>query len=350
MMQTPIYFKEIYLKLNEIIEENECQFVFVLTDSHTQQFCLPILLDELKGDFEVFSFSIPAGEENKNLSSAASIWSKLAETRQSRKMLLLNLGGGMVTDLGGFVGASFMRGIDFINIPTSLLAMVDASVGGKTGVNLEQTKNLVGAFSWPKATLIDSQFLETLPKREFKSGLAEMFKHGLIQDKTHWKHLIAEKELSSKNIQPLIQASVQIKLNITEADPKEMGLRKILNFGHTMGHAIESECLSHEKQLLHGEAIAMGMLIEGILSHQKNDLSQEDLEEIYSNLLRYFEPMQFDENEVKALVHRMRFDKKNKFNQINFSLLNSIGQCDFDVFVAEKDILKAIDTYHQKLF
>lgn len=348
-MQTPIYFHDISKKLNEIIAKNEYGLVFILTDCHTESYCLPKLTEVLKGNFETVISVIEAGEANKNLSSATDVWKQLAENRQSRKILMLNLGGGMVTDLGGFVAATFMRGIDFINLPTSLLAMVDASVGGKTAVNLGLTKNLVGAFSWPLMTLIDVNYLETLPKREFTAGLAEMLKHGLIQDRNHWNQLKEKENLSVENIGELIQQSIQIKLAVTAADPKEKGWRKILNFGHTVGHAIESVFMNEEQSLLHGEAIAAGMLVETILSQMKNGLKMQEVDEVFKVILQYFEPIVFEETTVLSLIDQMKFDKKNHLSQINFSLLKEIGQCEHDIFVDETDLLQSFQTYHQRL-
>ena len=245
-----------YIILNEFLNSRQYSSVFVLADSNTEEHCLPLFLSNLSTESSIEIISIDAGEENKHIETCSGVWSALSELGADRKSILINLGGGVVTDLGGFVASTFKRGIDFINIPTTLLSMVDASVGGKTGVDLGALKNQVGVIVNPKMVLVDPQYIDTLPSEEYRSGYAEMLKHGLIQDNAYWNHLKDFKKISSEDIKELIHHSVGIKNKVVLEDPYEHGLRKILNFGHTLGHAIESYCLTQEDKttLLHGEA------------------------------------------------------------------------------------------------
>lgn len=349
MKQTPIYFQEIFTTLNDVLNQKGYQSVFVLVDENTHEHCLPLLLSEIHENLLIEIIEIPAGEENKAIEIAVQVWETLAETRTSRKSVMINLGGGMVTDMGGFIASTFKRGIDFINIPTSLLAMVDASVGGKTGIDLNGIKNIIGTFSMPELTLIHPEFLQTLPEREFRSGLAEMLKHGLIQDRNHWLKLIEIENYNLETVRYLIEESVRIKQEIVENDPFENGLRKVLNFGHTIGHAIESQLLQTENPLLHGEAIAVGMMIESILSYENELISKDELDEIFTNLIRIFGEVPVEEETIPDLLLWMKNDKKNQNDQINFSLLDGIGKCKFDVFLSENQIVEGILRYNNKL-
>ena len=233
---------------------------------------------------------IPEGEEHNTIDICTGVWEALSEYNAVRKSLMIILGGGVVTDLGGFVASTYMRGIDYINVPTSLLAMVDASVGGKTGVDLGSLKNQIGVISEGSMVLIDTSFLDTLPQNHMISGYAEMIKHGLITDKNYWDTLTQLEKLDISDLDQLIYDSVVIKNNIVSEDPTEKGLRKILNFGHTLGHAIESYFLQNadKSPLLHGEAIAIGMILESYISHKQLGLSNEDLTEISSGILKTF--------------------------------------------------------------
>ncbi len=303
MKQTPVYFLFFFEELNKTIEQINPGLVIILSDETTHDFCSPLLLTELETKAQIEMITIPDGEENKNIATAVEVWDILTEFKADRNSLLINLGGGMVTDFGGFVASVYKRGIRFINMPTSLLGMVDAAIGGKNGVDLNEIKNIIGSFSFPVATFIEPQFLNTLPEREFKSGLAEMLKHGLIYNRNHWREIIDSNELNSENIKDLIKESVQIKLEITEKDPFEKGLRKILNFGHTIGHAIESEFLLTEDPLLHGEAIAIGMLVETILSAENELITNDELNEIFSNLTAIFGKTKIEENKINNLLN-----------------------------------------------
>lgn len=349
MKQTPIYFDSVFEKLNQIIAQKKYEPIFILVDENVHRDCLPYFISELATESAIEIIEIPAGEENKSLEIAYQVWESMVELNGSRNSLMINLGGGMVTDLGGFIASTFKRGIDFINVPTSLLAMVDASVGGKTGLDLAGIKNLIGNFAFPIATFIHPDFLETLPEREFRAGLAEMLKHGLIYKKEHWQELCTIDQVESISIDELIYTSVQIKKEIVEQDPTEKGLRKILNFGHTVGHAIESKYLETEQQLLHGEAVAIGMLIEAMMSFENELLNKEELDEIFYYITHYFGKLPIQEQDIPNLIDWMKHDKKNQNNQIGFSLLDGIGRCKYGIYLNENQIREAILKYNAKL-
>lgn len=346
MKQSPIIFGNIYQELNKFLSEKSYDIIFLFVDSNTHEHCLPTLLGEMETQSAMEIIEIPPGEENKDLEIVAQIWQSLAELGASRKSLFINLGGGVITDMGGFIASTFKRGIDFINIPTTLLSMVDASVGGKTGIDFGGLKNQIGTFSMPQLTLIDASFLETLEEREFRSGIAEMLKHGLIYQPEHWNSL---QNMTGETIQNLIEDSVTIKSEIVAQDPKESGLRKILNFGHTIGHALESFYLETENPLLHGEAIAIGMLVESILTFENELISQTELDEIFDSILKIFPAQSIEENIIPSLLELMKHDKKNQDGKISFSLLNGIGSAKYDVLLNENQISEGILIYNKKL-
>ena len=260
---------------------------------------------------------------------------------------MLNLGGGVVTDLGGFVASTFKRGISYINIPTTLLAMVDASVGGKTGVDLGNLKNQIGVISNAEMVLIDVGYLATLPQNQMKSGLAEMLKHGLIQDQAYWEKMSDLSQLSLTDLEQLIYESVIIKNNVVTEDLNEDGIRKTLNFGHTLGHAIESYFLTNteKKTLLHGEAIAIGMILAAYISNRITNLSHEEVTEIKTVLLQTFEKISFTEKDIEQIIELLKYDKKNSHGNINFVLLEKIGQCKLDCIVPNDLIYQAFAFY-----
>lgn len=349
MKSAPVYFTEDFKELENQLKKASYDQVFVLTDSNTRSFCLPEFLRKLKIGIQPQLISTPAGEAQKSLESAGIIWEKLTQFGATRRSLLICLGGGMITDLGGFAASLYKRGIDFIHVPTSLLAMVDASIGGKTGVDFKGVKNLIGTFEMPKAIYIYTPFLNTLPQREFKSGLAEMLKHGLIYDKSHWEKLSKLDPLTPETLSELIVDSGKIKIEITEKDPKEKGLRKILNFGHTAGHAIESQSLSNETPMLHGEAVAAGMLVETVIALEKDLISGEEMSEIFDVITKIFDCPPIVEKEIPELIQWMKHDKKNAEGNINFSLPHSIGKSKFNVTADEDCIASAIRFYNRKL-
>jgi 3-dehydroquinate synthase len=256
-----------------------------------------------------------------------------------------NLGGGVVTDMGGFVASTYKRGIDFINIPTTLLSQVDASVGGKTGIDIDNVKNMVGTFTLPQAVFIETMFLKTLPERELLSGFAEIIKHGLIADSAYYEQL-----KGSNYKQPdagIIHRSVKIKNDVVTADPLEKGLRKILNFGHTIGHAVESYSLTKDKKpLTHGEAIAIGMICEAYLSVKNNTLKEEELSDICIYITSIYPQYTIQSKSFEQLRALMESDKKNEHGMIMFSLLSAIGTCEYNCRVSETDIIESLNYYN----
>ncbi len=321
-----IYFNEQgYESLNSILKKEKYSSIFILVDEHTNEYCLPNFLPNIATDISIEIIEIEAGEELKNITTCVEIWSILSELGADRKSLILNLGGGVITDIGGFVASTFKRGIDFINVPTTLLGMVDASIGGKNGVDLGTLKNQIGVINVPKMLLIDTTFLETLSQREMRSGLAEMLKHGLIYDKNYWEQFLNLSDIDFADFDALIYRSIEIKNEIVKQDPTENGIRKALNFGHTLGHAIESHFLNSENPLLHGEAIAIGMILESYISMKKGLLSNEEFHQIKYTLTDIYEPYNFDENDLESIQKLLIHDKKNEYGKVQFALLNSIG-------------------------
>ena len=345
-----IYFGEdSYQALNDYLEKNEKNLskIFILTDENTNEHCLPILLaNSALGEVEIIE--IESGEQNKNIETCVQLWETLAELGADRNSLLINLGGGVITDMGGFVATTFKRGIRYINVPTTLLSQVDASVGGKTGVDLGNLKNEVGVFSYPELILIDTQYLNSLDNRQLKSGFAEMLKHGLIMDKLHWETLLYSFEtLDFDQLGNLIYDSVSIKKKVVEADPKEMGLRKILNFGHTIGHAVESTLLGTENEILHGEAIVLGMITEAYLSHKVSGLSEDEMNTIKQELNRIYPKIDTSVLNFDTVMKYMEHDKKNVKGEVKFSLLSSIGKCQFNCVCTLQMIQESFDFYNQ---
>ena len=340
---------DVYSELNTHINSTKPSKIFVLVDTNTHDLCLPQFLAQLEsGDIEVEVMEMPEGEDHKTIDICMGVWEALSEYNADRKSLLINLGGGVVTDLGGFVASTYMRGIEYINVPTSLLAMVDASVGGKTGVDLGHLKNQVGVISEGSMVLVDVSFLGTLPKNQMVSGFAEMLKHGLINDRKYWNTLTDLKKLDLTDLDKLIYDSIIIKNNIVSEDPTEKGLRKILNFGHTLGHAIESFYLENDNKttLLHGEAIAIGMILEAYISSKTNSLSLKDLNEISEGILKTFSKITFEKEDLKAIIELLKHDKKNSHGVIKFVLLESIGKAKIDCEVDNAIILEAFEYYN----
>ena len=299
--------------------------VAILVDENTERYCLDIFLKKTNISYHVL-IRIPSGEKNKNISTCQHIWEELTKHTFDRKSLFINLGGGVIGDMGGFAASCYKRGIDFIQVPTTLLAMVDASIGGKLGIDFSNLKNQIGLFKNPKGVYIFPSFLNTLDKTQLYSGYAEVVKHSLIYDAEMWGNLIST-TVEELNWEEIIERSIGIKNEIVSADPKENDLRKILNFGHNIGHAIEGYCLSIGKEVLHGQAIATGMLLESKLSN----LSDEEKDEINSFLQSTFEIINLPHFE--KLLPFLENDKKNENNVFKFSLLSKIGKCNFDCTV-----------------
>jgi 3-dehydroquinate synthase len=344
-----LFFNENGLNyLNEILIPSNYSKIIVLVDENTNNYCLPNFLPRLPTEVEIEIIEIEAGEEMKNVATCLELWQTLMDLGADRRSIILNLGGGVITDLGGFVACTFKRGIDFIHIPTTLLAMVDAAIGGKNGVDLGQLKNQIGVIKEPKAVVIDTIFLTTLPPREMRSGLAEMLKHGLIYDKNYWDEIKNVSNLNTDDLDRLIYQSVQIKNKIVSQDLTEKGIRKSLNFGHTLGHAIESYFLENENKptLLHGEAIAIGLILESYLSLELNLITKEEYAEIKYYISDIFEPVAFTSEDVEKIISLLIFDKKNEFGKIQFALLNGIGGISLNQNVSNSLIYKAFEDYN----
>ena len=317
-----------YETLAEMLKPSHYSKIFILVDENTSQYCLPHLLNNLATEIEIEIIELEVGEIHKNISTCTEVWGALSELGGDRKSILINLGGGVISDLGGFVACTFKRGIDFINIPTTLLSMVDASIGGKNGVDLGNLKNQIGIIREPKAVIVDTQFLSTLPQKEMRSGLAEMLKHGLIFDKKYWDKFKNLKDLHTEDLNQLIHQSIQIKNTIVCEDLTENGIRKSLNFGHTLGHAIESYFLENDNKtsLLHGEAIAVGMILESYISREKGLLKNEEYQEIKYIINDIFERIEFSQVDIEKIIELLIFDKKNEFGKVQFALLDGIGK------------------------
>jgi 3-dehydroquinate synthase len=346
--QYSVYFDlEGYETLAELLIPSRYSKIFILVDENTSQYCLPHLLNNLVTEIEIEIIELEVGEIHKNIETCTEVWGALSELGGDRKSVLINLGGGVISDLGGFVACTFKRGIDFINIPTTLLSMVDASIGGKNGVDLGNLKNQIGIIREPKAVIVDTQFLNTLPQNEMRSGLAEMLKHGLIFDKKYWDKFKDLKDLHTEDLNQLIHQSIQIKNTIVCEDLTENGIRKSLNFGHTLGHAIESYFLENDdkKTILHGEAIAVGMILESYISREKNLLTNEEYQEIKYIINDVFEKIEFTPFDIEKIIELLIFDKKNEFGKVQFALLDGIGKIKINQESDNTLIYKAFEDY-----
>ncbi len=339
--------KTCYTALNAYLKAHRFSMIFIIVDSHTHDACFSKFLSHLETEVGIEIIEIEAGEQHKTIDTCVGVWNALSDLGADRKSLVINLGGGVVTDLGGFVACTFKRGLKYINVPTSLLAMVDASVGGKTGVDLGSLKNQIGVINSGEMVLVDTSFLETLPQDHLKSGLAEMLKHGLIYDRSYWNKVSKLSGQHLEDLDQLIYESVQIKHDIVEHDPFEDGMRKHLNFGHTLGHAIESYFLSHpdKEDLLHGEAIAIGMIMEAYLSTQLLGFPKDDLQQIVNVINKIYKHVAIEPSDHDSIIELLKYDKKNEHGNINFVLLESIGKPKRDCLVDNELIVKAFGFY-----
>jgi len=320
--------------LKEFITRQQADAVFVLVDENTKKHCYPLVKEVLPTHQLI---EIASGENNKNLDSCQQIWAKLTEANASRHALLINIGGGVIGDMGGFCAATYKRGIRFINVPTTLLAQVDASVGGKLGIDFMGFKNHIGVFKIPDLVYINPNFLKTLPERELRSGYAEVIKHTLISDKTYWKK-ISQQSWKVQDWPAHIAHSVAFKKRITTEDPTEQGIRKILNFGHTVGHAIESYFLETDTPLLHGEAIALGMICEAQLSIKHCGLAINEAAEIEKYLLQNYSNITLNENAIESITQWCLQDKKNQNGDVKMALISSLGNAEWDKKVGLDEI------------
>jgi len=347
--QYSIHFNSMcYTELNAYLKHSNFSKIFIILDGNTHDFCYPHFIANLETNLVIEVIEIEAGEIHKTIDTCVGVWNALSELNADRKSLIINLGGGVVTDLGGFVASTYKRGLKYINAPTSLLAMVDASVGGKTGVDLNALKNQIGVINTAEIILVDTHFLSTLPQNELRSGFAEMLKHGLIQSETYWDKLKDYSLESFKGINELIYESILIKQNVVDQDPFENGLRKTLNFGHTLGHAIESYYLSNPNKpnLLHGEAVAIGMVLAAHISKELLDFSEVDCQEIKTTLIKIFAKVEIDKIDFMPIIDLLKQDKKNEHGNINFVLLNSIGKPQINCLVDNDIIINSLKYYN----
>ena len=351
--QKVIISRKLEEELSTAMAECERDSLFVLVDENTQRLCLPLLsdMDCMRGAQVI---TIGATDANKTVDTLQQVWTALQQGGATRHSLLVNLGGGMVTDLGGFAAATFKRGLNYINIPTTLLAMVDASVGGKTGVNFGGLKNEVGVFSNASAVILDTTFLKTMDHENLLSGYAEMLKHGLISDDRHWAEILKHQETLENlerqgnldKLSALLADSVAVKQRIVTEDPTEQGLRKALNLGHTVGHAFESLALQR-KPILHGYAVAYGLVCELYLSCVKTGFPTDKMRQTVSFIREHYGQMSITCDDYPTLLQLMTHDKKNVAGKINFTLLGGVGDIRINQTATEEDIKEALDFYRE---
>ncbi|MFT3737700.1 MAG: 3-dehydroquinate synthase [Breznakibacter sp.] len=332
--------------LSELLKGYHKEKIFVLTDKNAYKNCFP-KINQVDGISEDRTIVIEPGDDHKHIFTTVEIWKKLSHMGADRKSLLINLGGGMPTDMGGFAASTFKRGMRFINIPTTLLSQVDASVGGKTGINFEGFKNEIGVFNQAHAVLVDTSFLDTLDKPNILSGFAEMIKHTLIYSAEAWTELkqFNLKQINLHDLKPLVADSIRIKEYFVDADPTEKGIRKALNFGHTLGHAIESFALKSGKPLLHGYAVAYGMVAELYLSHVKLGFPLEEAQRIGKTIMGIYGSYPIDAVHNRTLYQLTQHDKKNDGDRINFTLLEAPGKVKIDINCSQSEIESALNFY-----
>lgn len=326
--------------LENLVNKKSYSKLFVIVDENSKKYCLSKLNDKVSLKLSIVETR--SGETNKNIDTCLEVWNSLTKLKADRRSLIINLGGGVITDMGGFIASTFKRGIDFINIPTTLLSMVDASIGSKTGVNFNLIKNQIGLFSDPELVIIDTDFLVTLPLREIASGYAEIYKHSILSNE-NFEELTKNENLIYSD--DLIRNSIRLKNEIVKKDKLENNIRKSLNFGHTIGHAIESVFLEKKNKLLHGEAIAIGMICESFISVKKSNFEIQKSENIKKHLKKIFQEINFSEDDIKNIINLIRFDKKNELNKPKFALISQIGKADLDVEVDDSLIIESIKYY-----
>ena len=328
--------------LPAFLDSHDFSDLAVIADNHTFRFCYPDLKPLLPKHTLI---RIKSGEEQKHIATCELIWDALTRSNFDRHALVVNLGGGVIGDMGGFCAATYKRGIAFVQVPTTLLSQVDASVGGKLGIDFRGFKNHIGVFQQPNAVLIDPVFLATLPERELRSGFAEVIKHCLIADATMWNE-IRRRDLDEQDWNTLVAHSVAVKQRIVVQDPTEKGIRKILNFGHTLGHAIETYFLKQpRKRLLHGEAIAVGMVAEAFMAFQKKMIDQTLLTEIEEYIFAVYGNVRLPDEDIEPILVLTGQDKKNRGHQVRMSLLDGPGNCAFDIAVTTAEMRRGLEFY-----
>ena len=333
-------------EINDILKSEylDCKKI-IITDETVFEFWVEDFISSIEELHRAEIIQLPPGEENKTIETCFQVWEALSDYKIGRNDLIINLGGGVITDMGGFIASTFKRGLRFINIPTTLLSQVDASVGGKTGVDLGPFKNQIGVFSNPDHVFIDYKYLSTLEHIQVISGFAEMIKHGLIYSSSHWNNLKSINELSIDSITKYIYDSVSIKHEIVSSDPKEKGARKSLNFGHTIGHAFEGYLLERRETVPHGFAVAWGMLVEAKLSYKKDLISKQDVNLIEECIISNYPQCTISKSSINDLLELMRNDKKNDSDIINFSLINGLGSCKINESIEESVIIETLKDF-----
>ncbi len=348
--QKIVISKELRHTVEEAVKECPHDKLFLLTDTVTREKCLPII-QQLPCLKDAQYICIGATDTHKTLETLASVWRALSDGKGSRHSLMINLGGGMVTDLGGFAASTFKRGIQYINIPTTLLSMVDASVGGKTGINFNGFKNEIGVFNNAASVLIDTEFLKTLDYQNICSGYGEMLKHGLISDEKHWAELsrFDLNNVDFKHLQAMVADSIKVKERIVAEDPFEQGIRKALNFGHTAGHALESLSLRQQRPILHGYAVAYGLVCELYLSKVRLGFPSDKLQQTIQYIKEYFGVFTFDCKDYDLLYEIMTHDKKNTNGIVNFTLLGNIGDIHINQEATKEEVFAMLDFYREAM-
>ena len=348
-----VFNQDGYLELVDFIKNNDFNKILILTDDNTKENCLDIFLSSITAAnpevsnliiSKLFYYSVKPGENSKNIDTSIEVWEFLIEKGFKRVDLIINLGGGIITDLGGFVASTFMRGIKFVNVPTTLLGMVDASIGGKTGIDFREIKNIIGVFGFAKIVLIDYRFLATLNKRQKTAGYAEIIKHILISKTSELNKI---KKLDSKEDIPhkMIHQSIITKVNIIDVDPLESDIRKFLNYGHTLGHAIESYLLGTDRELLHGEAIAIGIILETYLSFLKTGFDYKVANDIKMHIHKHFGLIKFSDSDISEIINLLKHDKKNSDDKPMFVLLENLGKPLINQAVIDREIMEAFKFY-----
>ena len=346
--QLVVICKDFKAELEAFLSSLKYDKAFILTDVNTKEKCYPLVKD-ITGLVEVPVFTVEAGDTNKNIDEVAKLWKCLCDNGASRNSILINLGGGMITDMGGFVGATFKRGIRNINIPTTLMASVDAAVGGKTGINFNGLKNEIGSFYPPECVFIYNEFLRTLDRENILSGYAEMIKHALISSRETYSDVLSYNpdEAGIEPLNELVAQSVAVKERIVEEDPKEYGIRKALNLGHTVGHAYESLSFRKGRPMLHGHAVAAGLVAELFLSYKVCGFPMKDLTQIVYYIKSLYPAFDHDCRDYDALYELMTHDKKNESGIINFTLLSDIGKVQINQSVSKEMLLSSLDFYRE---
>ncbi len=359
--QQVIFTNDICEALDKFTKEISHDRLFMLFDTETMVHCMPLLTsfmnayDEAHPQTHIKTIVIGSTDTAKNIESLTEVWQALSDNHATRHSLLINVGGGMITDLGGFAAASFKRGINFINVATSLLGAVDAAVGGKTGINLGSLKNEIGAFAPASAVLISTKFFETLDRENLLSGYAEMLKHGILSNEQHFNDLLAFDIVNINNpetieenyskLLKLLEASVNVKRNVVLQDPFENGLRKALNLGHTFGHAFETWCMRKDRPVLHGYAVAWGLVCELVMSNQQTGLSSDVLYKIATFVKENYGPLHFTCDDYNDFFELMKHDKKNLGDTINFSLMSDFGHVELNQTSNKEQIGAVLDIY-----